>query len=139
VGVSTGLWISDGDPARRLAAVARWATLAPTARPDFASVNVNESGFADLVEVLRRAGIAVEAGVWSTADARALAAVGSISADVGAATAALGSSRPAPAGSTRILVEIIGAPADPAVAAADTTVGPAGEPPRTTQIWSGAR
>src|SRR5688572_2597966 len=48
VGVSTGLWISGGDVARRLATVARWADLPATARPDFASVNVGEDGFAAL-------------------------------------------------------------------------------------------
>ncbi|GAA1848158.1 3-keto-5-aminohexanoate cleavage protein [Asanoa iriomotensis] len=100
VGVSTGLWISDGDIGRRLAMVARWADLPSAARPDFASVNVSEPGFVDLVEALRRAGIAVEAGVWSTADAQALAAAGR-------------------SGWTRILVEIVDGAADTATAAAD--------------------
>ncbi|MDG4824638.1 3-keto-5-aminohexanoate cleavage protein [Asanoa sp. WMMD1127] len=73
VGVTTGLWISDGDTGRRLATVTRWTDLPAAARPDFASVNVSEPGFHDLVEALDRAGIGVEAGVWSTADARTLA------------------------------------------------------------------
>ncbi|MBB2942730.1 uncharacterized protein (DUF849 family) [Actinoplanes lutulentus] len=99
VGVTTGLWISDGDIGRRLATVARWAGLPPAARPDFASVNVSEPGFADLAEALQRAGIAVEAGVWSPADARTLAAT---------------------QGSwLRVLVEIIDGTAETAVAAAD--------------------
>ncbi|WP_433834098.1 3-keto-5-aminohexanoate cleavage protein [Actinoplanes sp. CA-015351] len=99
VGVTTGLWISDGDAGRRLATVTRWADLPPAARPDFASVNVSEPGFADLAEVLQRAGIGVEAGVWSPADALKLAAS---------------------AGSwLRILVEIIDGTPETAVAEAD--------------------
>ena len=70
VGVTTGLWISNGDIGRRLKAVASWADLPSAVRPDFASVNVSEPGFADLVEALRQAEIAVEAGVWSAADAQ---------------------------------------------------------------------
>jgi uncharacterized protein (DUF849 family) len=100
VGLSTGLWITAGDPGRRLATVARWADLPAAARPDFASVNVSEVGFAELVETLRRSGIAVEAGVWSTADAQALAASGV-------------------AGATRILVEVVDGPAASALATAD--------------------
>ncbi|EWC62434.1 protein of unknown function DUF849 [Actinokineospora spheciospongiae] len=69
VGVSTGLWITGGDVARRRAAVRGWADLAAEQRPDFASVNAAEPGFADLVGVLRDAGIGVEAGVWSVRDA----------------------------------------------------------------------
>jgi uncharacterized protein (DUF849 family) len=76
VGVTTGLWISAGDVRRRLAEVSRWADLPVGERPDFASVNVSEPGFADLVEVLRGAGIGVEPGVWSIADAEALALAG---------------------------------------------------------------
>jgi uncharacterized protein (DUF849 family) len=92
VGVSTGLWITAGDPGQRLATVARWADLPAAALPDFASVNVSEAGFAELAQTLHRFGIEVEAGVWSTADAQALA----------------GSGMP---GLTRILVEIIDGPA----------------------------
>ncbi|RSM54104.1 hypothetical protein DMB66_37850 [Actinoplanes sp. ATCC 53533] len=99
VGVTTGLWICDGDIGRRLATVTRWADLQPAARPDFASVNVSEGGFADLVEALQRAGIGVEAGVWSTADAQTLSA--------------------SQVSWTRILVEIIDGTAVTAVAAAD--------------------
>lgn len=100
VGVSTGLWISDGDAGLRLATVARWADLPPAARPDFASVNVGEAGFAELVETLHRAGVAVEAGVWSTADAERLAAFGG-------------------AGWTRVLVEVVDGAAGAATATAD--------------------
>jgi uncharacterized protein (DUF849 family) len=72
VGVSTGLWITGGDPARRHRLVSGWAALPASARPDFASVNVGESGYAELAAVLRDTGIGVEAGVWSVADAEAL-------------------------------------------------------------------
>jgi uncharacterized protein (DUF849 family) len=101
VGVSTGLWITGGDPAARRAAVAGWAGLPESARPDFASVNLSEPDPADLAEVLRAAGIAAEAGVWSVADAVAVAAIGSSARWL------------------RILVEIIGVPAARAVAAAE--------------------
>jgi uncharacterized protein (DUF849 family) len=92
VGVSTGLWITDGDAARRAAQVAGWAV-----RPDFASVNVHEKGFADLVRLLARTGIGVEAGVWSPAEADRLAGLPI----------------------DRVLIEIIGTPASESVPAAD--------------------
>lgn len=103
VGVTTGLWISGGDVGRRLAMVARWAELPVAARPDFASVNVSEPGFGELVAALHQAGVAVEAGVWSTTDAQMLA-------DAGAA------------GCARILVEIVDGVAETAVAAADAVL-----------------
>ena len=46
VGVSTGLWITGGDVARRHATVARWAGLPADRRPAFASVNAGEEGLA---------------------------------------------------------------------------------------------
>lgn len=98
VGVSTGLWITGGDPDRRLAAVTAWADLPTQARPDFASVNVSEPGFTELANTLREAGIGVEAGVWSPEDAQALAGT---------------------TGLTRVLVEIIGGPAGTATQRAD--------------------
>jgi uncharacterized protein (DUF849 family) len=49
VGVTTGLWICDGDVRTRHAYIAAWAELSQ--RPDFASVNVSEPGFGDVVEV----------------------------------------------------------------------------------------
>jgi len=101
VGVSTGLWISDGDPAVRHSAVAAWASLSAAARPDFASVNLSEPGWARLCEVMASAGIAAEAGIWSVADADQLAAAGET------------------VGWLRILVDIINVPAEKAVAAAD--------------------
>jgi uncharacterized protein (DUF849 family) len=90
VGVSTGLWITGGDPARRLALVRSWDV-----RPDFASVNVGEDGYDELVAALTGMGVGVEAGVWSPAEAERAGPV------------------------QRILVEIIGTPAGQAVAAAD--------------------
>jgi len=101
VGVSTGLWITGGDPAARHAAVAAWAGLTASAKPDFASVNLSEPGWATLCRVLASAGVAAEAGIWSVADADELAAAGT------------------DAGWLRILVEIIDIPAASAVTAAD--------------------
>jgi uncharacterized protein (DUF849 family) len=92
VGVTTGLWISDRDVAARQRAVAGWAGLTRYRRPDFASVNVSEPGFTDLVGTLRELGVSVEAGVWSVDDAAAL----SIVADL-----------------PRVLVEIMSPAADP--------------------------
>jgi uncharacterized protein (DUF849 family) len=78
VGVSTGLWITGGDPAARHDAVAGWAGLALPARPDFASVNVCEDGWAEVTGLLAQAGIAVEAGVWTVADVTTAAAASPI-------------------------------------------------------------
>lgn len=74
VGVSTGLWITGGDPAARHDAVAGWAGLAAPARPDFASVNVCEEGWAEVTGLLAQAGIAVETGLWTVADVTTAAA-----------------------------------------------------------------
>jgi uncharacterized protein (DUF849 family) len=68
VGVTTGGWIA-ADAARRAEAVRPWRV-----RPDFASVNLGEEGSVDLCRQLLGAGIRVEAGVWSPADAEALVA-----------------------------------------------------------------
>ncbi len=104
VGVSTGLWITHGDAPARHAAVAGWVRLDAAARPDFASVNVSEEGWAGLARVLGKAAIGVEAGVWSAADVPVLSA------------AAAGLPQPP----LRILVEVMGepAPAAPRAAAA---------------------
>jgi uncharacterized protein (DUF849 family) len=76
VGVSTGLWIAGGDAAVRQSMVAAWADLPVAARPDFASVNLSEPGWARLCGVLASAGIAAEAGISSVADADQLATAG---------------------------------------------------------------
>lgn len=101
VGVSTGLWITGGNAAARRALVAGWAGLPPAVRPDFASVNLSEPGTAGLLGALAAAGVAAEAGVWSAADARTAASVSPGT------------------GWLRILVEVIGAPAAGAAAAAE--------------------
>jgi uncharacterized protein (DUF849 family) len=92
VGVSTGLWITGSAP-ERLRLVRGWADLDD--RPDFASVNVGEDGYPELVAALTGLGIAVEAGVWSPAEADRAGDV------------------------DRVLVEIIGRTAAEAVPAAD--------------------
>jgi beta-keto acid cleavage enzyme len=72
---------------------------------------VSEPGLAELLGALNAAGVAVEAGVWSVADAEALAALGPPAPSPPA---------PSPSGPwLRILVEIMGVPAAGAVAAAD--------------------
>ncbi|GIE97283.1 3-keto-5-aminohexanoate cleavage protein [Paractinoplanes rishiriensis] len=91
-GVSTGIWMTGGDPRRRIALIREWSVL-----PDFASVNVREPGFADLVRLLAAAGVAVEAGVWASAEATALAGL--------------------PV--RRALIEVLDTPAAEAVTAAD--------------------
>jgi uncharacterized protein (DUF849 family) len=102
VGVSTGIWMTGGDPRRRAELIAGWTVL-----PDFASVNVQEPGFADLVRHLAGAGVGVEAGVWAPPEVDALDGLPLL----------------------RILVEIIGTPADEAVAAADAILRRLGDAP----------
>ncbi|MCP9963354.1 3-keto-5-aminohexanoate cleavage protein [Streptomyces somaliensis] len=72
VGVSTGIWMTGGDPRRRLEELARWRDLAEP--PDFASVNVGEPAFGETVRLLRDLGTGIEAGIWSEDDARAFTA-----------------------------------------------------------------
>jgi uncharacterized protein (DUF849 family) len=67
VGLSTSEAI-DPDPFARAAAVTTWR-----ARPDFVSVNLSELGWAGIVRAARHAGIAVEAGLATPADAEQLA------------------------------------------------------------------
>jgi uncharacterized protein (DUF849 family) len=66
VGVSTGAWI-EPDFDRRLRLISEWRA------PDYASVNVSEPGFRDVMRTLLRNGIGIEAGVWSVQDAQRLA------------------------------------------------------------------
>ncbi|MBO0824355.1 MAG: 3-keto-5-aminohexanoate cleavage protein [Actinobacteria bacterium] len=73
VGVTTGLWVTRDMIARR-DEVAAWADLPPESRPDFASVNLSEPGWEELLAILDEAQIGAEAGVWSAADASAAAA-----------------------------------------------------------------
>lgn len=67
VGLSTSEKI-DRDPFARAAAIQRWRT-----PPDFVSVNVWELGWAGIVRAALAAGIGVEAGLASPADADELA------------------------------------------------------------------
>jgi uncharacterized protein (DUF849 family) len=76
ISVTTGLWVCAGDAGRRLARLRAWAELTAAERPESASLNVCEPGFAAAHRALRAAGVAVEAGVWSRADAAALVASG---------------------------------------------------------------
>jgi uncharacterized protein (DUF849 family) len=69
--VSTGLWITGNGHERRLADIAAWANVD---RPDFASVNLSEEGAGEVADALRLAGLAVEAGLWSEANAELVAA-----------------------------------------------------------------
>ena len=108
VGVSTGLWITGGDPAARHAAVAGWAGLPGAARPDFVSVNLFEPGLDELLELLAAADISAEAGVWTVADVAVLAA-----------------RRSWPW--LRIMIELSGIGAAAAVPAADDILGPLDE------------
>jgi uncharacterized protein (DUF849 family) len=68
VGLSTAEAI-DRDPFARAAAVGAWRE-----RPDFVSVNLSELGGMGLIRAARHAGIGVEAGLATPADAEALAA-----------------------------------------------------------------
>ena len=63
IGVSTAAWILP-DPIERLQAVAAWEVL-----PDFASVNFNEEGAAELSRLLLSRGIEVEAGLSGSDEA----------------------------------------------------------------------
>jgi uncharacterized protein (DUF849 family) len=67
LGLTTGLWTTDGDAERRHASVEAWQHL-----PDYASVNLAEPGSAELCALLARRGVGVEAGVWNIAEARLL-------------------------------------------------------------------
>jgi uncharacterized protein (DUF849 family) len=108
VGVTSGLWAAAdaaGGPAAaarsRQQQVAAWAELDPAERPDFASLNLSEEGWQQLAATLAGAGIGVEAGVWSVADADRIAGY-----------------QP-PGGWLRIMVEVSGVGADDAVGYAD--------------------
>lgn len=66
IGLSTAEAI-DRDPFARAAAVQRWR-----ARPDFVSVNLSDLGWGGIIRAALHAGIAVEAGLETPADAEAL-------------------------------------------------------------------
>ena len=66
IGVSTGAWI-EGDESRTLAAINEWREL-----PDYASVNLEEPGAAEVMHLLHQRGVGIEAGLASVADAERL-------------------------------------------------------------------
>jgi uncharacterized protein (DUF849 family) len=88
VGVTTGAWI-EPDPERRAALISRWS------EPDMASVNLSEEGSEMVMAALEAAGVGIEAGIWSVADAEKLAASGFVDRLV------------------RVLIEIIHPTSDP--------------------------
>jgi uncharacterized protein (DUF849 family) len=67
VGLTTGLWTTDGDAELRHAHVEAWEDL-----PDYVSVNLAEPGSEELCELLARRGVGIEAGVWNLAEAHLL-------------------------------------------------------------------
>jgi uncharacterized protein (DUF849 family) len=67
LGLTTGLWTTEGDAERRHACVAAWEEL-----PDYVSVNLFEPGSAELCALLERRGVGIEAGLWTLDDARLL-------------------------------------------------------------------
>jgi uncharacterized protein (DUF849 family) len=69
--LSTGLWMTDGDPEARAALIGAWTVL-----PDACSVNVGEPGWRGLVKLLAGRGVGVEAGIWSHDEAVEFAASG---------------------------------------------------------------
>lgn len=69
VGVTTGAWI-EPDADRRLAMIRRWRA------PDYASVNLSEPASTEAMRALIDAGVGIEAGVWTVADADQLAQSG---------------------------------------------------------------
>src|SRR5437763_3214623 len=69
VGVTTGAWI-EPDPRRRLGLVRAWRA------PDYATVSLSEPGAAEIMKALIDAGVGIEAGVRTVADAELLATSG---------------------------------------------------------------
>jgi uncharacterized protein (DUF849 family) len=69
VGVTTSAEI-ESDPERRLELVRAWRA------PDYASVNLSETGASEVMEALIQAGVGIEAGVWTVEDAERLGASG---------------------------------------------------------------
>jgi uncharacterized protein (DUF849 family) len=67
LGLTTGLWTTDGDAELRHANVEAWDDL-----PDYVSVNLGEPGSAELCELFTGRGVGIEAGVWNLADAHLL-------------------------------------------------------------------
>ncbi|MBA3425869.1 MAG: 3-keto-5-aminohexanoate cleavage protein [Rubrobacter sp.] len=69
VSVTTGAWI-EPDLERRLELVGAWRA------PDYTSVNLSEPSATEVMKALIRAGVGIEAGIWTVEDAERLAASG---------------------------------------------------------------
>lgn len=69
VGVSTGAWI-EGDVQRTRDAIARWRLL-----PDYASVNLSEEDAPHIMDLLRKRGVGIEAGIATVEDAERFVAL----------------------------------------------------------------
>ncbi len=63
---TTALYITDGDPERRLALIAGWHEL-----PELVTANQGEDGIVELCEHLLTRGVGIEAGLLSVSDAEA--------------------------------------------------------------------
>jgi uncharacterized protein (DUF849 family) len=63
IGIGTGTWIRPGGHAR-LRLIEEWIVL-----PDYCSVNLNEDDAVEVIDLLTRKGIGVEAGLWTARDA----------------------------------------------------------------------
>jgi uncharacterized protein (DUF849 family) len=118
VGVTTGLWAAGGNSYKRLELVAGWTG---PSRPAFASVNMSEPGAAELAALPGELDIAVEAGVWTVADADTLA--GTELAGTGLAGTELAGIGLAGIGLLRILIEPQDGSPDGAVALARAIEG----------------
>ncbi len=71
LGVTTGAWI-EPDVVQRARLVGEWT------EPNYASVNVSEDGALEVMQALLGAGVGIEAGVWSVADAELLVRSGAL-------------------------------------------------------------
>lgn len=69
VGVSTGAWI-EADEAKTRLAIEEWSVL-----PDYASVNLSEPDAPAVMDLLRRRGVGIEAGLATVADAERFVAL----------------------------------------------------------------
>ena len=69
ISLSTGLWITDGDVARRLEWIRGWTEL-----PDCVSLNVIEEGWEELAALLHERAIGIEIGLWAAEHPGQLAA-----------------------------------------------------------------
>ena len=63
IGIGTGTWIEPGGRERH-PLIEEWIVL-----PDYCSANLNEDGAVEVIDLLSRKGIGVEAGLWTEGDA----------------------------------------------------------------------